>query len=200
MIAFLKGLLDSRREVDCIVDVNGVGYEVSMPASDMDRLPPAGEPVTIYTWHLQREDGAVLFGFLNSGDRRLFKVLLGVTGIGPKAALAVLSGLSQSQLEQAVLQQDVNALSRLPGIGRKTAERLLWELKDKLKISQWESPRVTGHEREDYSEALEALIALGYPAVAARGALQKVVDQELPPREEGKDRVAELVRRGLKHC
>jgi Holliday junction DNA helicase RuvA len=193
MIAFLKGLLEAKQDTGCTVDVNGVGYEVLMPASDLERLPSQGEPVVIHTWYVVREDSAQLFGFLQSEDRALFKILLSISGIGPKSALAVLSGLTQSE-------QDVDRLQRLPGIGRKTAERLLLELKDKIKISVL-LPRQAGAGggREDYGEAMEALSSLGYTQFQARTALQKVLDQDLPAREPGKDRVAELVKRALKH-
>jgi Holliday junction DNA helicase RuvA len=156
--------------------------------------------VVIHTWYVVREDSAQLFGFLQSEDRALFKILLSISGIGPKSALAVLSGLTQSELEEAVAQQDVDRLQRLPGIGRKTAERLLLELKDKIKISVL-LPRQAGAGggREDYGEAMEALSSLGYTQFQARTALQKVLDQDLPAREPGKDRVAELVKRALKH-
>jgi len=199
MIAFLKGILDSKFENSCIIDVNGIGYEVNMPTSDLERLPAVGEPVTIYTWHIQREDGQQLYGFLHPSDRKLFKLLLGVANVGPKSALAVLSGLTQSQLEQAVSQQDTAMLARVPGIGRKTAERLLLELKDKLEKVSTSPISIKGSERESLGDALEALVTLGYPSTQARAALQKVIDQDLPPLQAGRDRVAEFVRRALQH-
>lgn len=198
MIAFLKGILDSKTENTCLVDVNGVGYEVYMPASDMERLPPLGEPVTIHTWHVQREDAQQLYGFNNASDRKLFKLLLGVASVGPKSALAVLSGLKQEEIEQAVRQQDANRFAKIPGIGRKTAERLLLELKDKMKSVGTDLPKVPGAEGEAMGEALEALLTLGYSSTQARAALQKVVDQDLLPLKSDQDRVAEIVRRALK--
>jgi holliday junction DNA helicase RuvA len=198
MYAFLKGILDSKTENTCLVDVNGVGYEVYMPASDLGRLPTLGEPVTIHTWHVQREDVQQLYGFVNASDRKLFKLLLGVASVGPKSALAILSGLKQEEIEQAVMHQDANRFAKIPGIGRKTAERLLLELKDKMKSVTTDIPMVSGSEREAMGEAMEALLTLGYPNTQARAALQKVVDQDLPPVKENQDRVAEFVRRALK--
>ncbi|MBN1596608.1 Holliday junction branch migration protein RuvA [candidate division FCPU426 bacterium] len=199
MIAFLKGIVENKNENTCLLDVNGVGYEVSMPTPDIQRLPGAGQPATIYTWHVQREDGQQLYGFLQASDRRLFKTLLGVANVGPKSALAVLSGMTQAQLEEAVAKQDIAAFSGIPGIGRKTAERLLLELKDKLeKVHAAPLLAAKMAERDALGEALEALLTLGYSSLQARAALQKVVDQELPPAAEDQDRVAEFVRRALK--
>jgi Holliday junction DNA helicase RuvA len=197
MIAFLTGTVFSKVESACYVDVQGVGYEVSLPASEWERLPAVGEAVTLYTWYLGREDGVQLFGFLSWESRQLFKLLLSVNGVGPKSALAVLSGLSKPELEQAVARQDVGAFSRLPGIGRKTAERLLLELKDKVKVTPQEPG---GHQpglQSDAAQALEALEALGYPASRARTALQKAME-EAPP-VPGMDRVAHWVRQALKY-
>jgi Holliday junction DNA helicase RuvA len=198
MIAFLNGLIHSKSDSSCFVDVQGVGYEVVLPASEWDRLPPLGQPVTLYTWYLGREDGVQLFGFLSWESRQLFKLLLGVNGVGPKAALAVLSGLSKPDLEQAVARQDVQAFSRLPGIGRKTAERLLLELKDKLKISDLIPSSDTGGLHTDQAQALEGLLALGYSVQQARTALQKVAEQDIAA-PAGSDRVAHLIRQALKH-
>ncbi len=199
MIAFVKGVLAQRQDQTSIVDVNGVGYEVHMPASDLNRLPPLGEAVTLFTWHMKREDSEMLYGFLDEEDRFLFKILIGVSGVGPKAALAVLSGLSKAQLERAVAEQDVLMLSKLPGIGKKTAERLLLELKDKFKMDKGGPVGLKQEVREDFGEAMEALAALGYALSQARVAMQKVVDQELPSIRPGQDRVAEMVRLALKH-
>ncbi|MEW6515273.1 MAG: Holliday junction branch migration protein RuvA [candidate division FCPU426 bacterium] len=198
MIAFLKGIMEAITDHGCLVDVNGVGYEVLMPASQISRLPALGEPVTLYTWHMQREDGVQLFGFLAPEDRGLFKLLLGVTAVGPKSALAVLSALTLAQLEDVVARQDTAALSRIPGIGRKTSERLLLELKDKLKTPAAGTPVLPAAEQETLAEALEALAALGYSRVQARQALQKVAAEALPTGHSVEARLAEWVRRALR--
>lgn len=198
MIAFLNGIVHSKHEGACILDVNGVGYEVMLPASDWERLAPVGEPATLFTWYQNREDAVQLFGFLQWESRQLFKLLLSVSGIGPKSALAVLSGLTKPDLEQAVARKDIQAFSRLPGIGRKTAERLILELKDKLKVPPETGPTSMARiGQEDLGLALEALLALGYSAHQARNALQKVAEQNIaiPP---GDERVAFFVRQALK--
>jgi holliday junction DNA helicase RuvA len=196
MIAFLSGIVHSKTETACFVDVQGVGYEVTLPVSEWERLPAVGEPVMLYTFYQGREDGVQLFGFLSRESRQLFKLLLGVNGVGPKSALAVLSGLPKAALEQAVLRQDLAAFSRLPGIGRKTAERLLLELKDKLKApAAGPGPEAAGH--EDFALALEALQSLGYSALQARTALQKAAEET--GGNAGQDRVAALIRAALKH-
>jgi Holliday junction DNA helicase RuvA len=196
MIAFLSGIVHSKMETSCFVDVQGVGYEVILPFAEWERLPAVGEPVLVHTFYLGREDGVQLFGFLSWESRQLFKLLLGVNGVGPKAALAVLSGLSKAELEKAVSRQDVQAFSRLPGIGRKTAERLLLELKDKLKTPVvGPGPAAAG--QEESGLALEALQSLGYSALQARTALQKALEE--PGQGAGTDRVANLVRQALKH-
>lgn len=198
MIAFVKGILESVADHGCLVDVNGVGYEVQMPLSQIGRLPAPGEPVTLYTWHLQREDGVQLFGFLAPEDRGLFKLLLGVTAVGPKSALAVLSALTLAQLEEVVARQDAATLSRIPGIGRKTSERLLLELKDKLKTATRSLPPLPAAEQETLAEALEALASLGYSRTQARQALQKVASEALPAGASTEARLAEWVRRALR--
>ena len=199
MIARLKGILEEKSNSTCIVDVNGVGYEVNMPTSDLDRLPKENEPLVIYTWYLQREDRVQLYGFLAAEDRNIFKMLLGVNGIGPKAALAVLSGFTKSKLEEVIMQQNITSLSRLPGIGKKTAERLLLELKDKIKMPEFAPPEVNNQNREDYQEATSALMALGYSMTQARNVLQKVLMQVQGDDEIIKDKVAYLVKQALKY-
>ncbi|MCD4814456.1 Holliday junction branch migration protein RuvA [bacterium] len=198
MIAFVKGILESKSMTTCSIDVNGIGYEISMPASDISRLPNSGDPVVVHTWHVQREDSQQLFGFLQPSDRWLFKILLGVAKVGPKLALAVLSGLTQAQLEDIVMRQDAAMLSKIPGVGLKTAERLVLELKDKLEISQDTARAARPADRDAFAEALEALLTLGYSAAQARNALQKVAGQDLPAVQAGQDRVAEFVKKALK--
>jgi Holliday junction DNA helicase RuvA len=195
MIAFLKGLVSAKLDGACLVDVNGVGYEVNMPGSDLAQLPRVGEAVTLYTWYHGREDGVSLFGFMTPERRALFKLLLGVAGVGPKLALAVLSGFAPAELASAVSNQDIGALTHVPGIGRKTAERLLLELKDKLPAVAVGRNQLPAREREDFAEALEALLALGYSSAQARTALQKVADEMTS--STGNARVVEWVRRAL---
>src|SRR5947209_19321727 len=141
MITFLQGNLVSALPTQAIVDVAGVGYEVLIPLSSYDKLPTAGQPVRILTHLHVREDAHILYGFMTPAERDLFRLLVNnVTGIGPKLALAVLSGMSVSNFKAAVVNADVTALSKISGLGKKTAERIVLELKDKLGVAAaWEA-------------------------------------------------------------
>src|ERR1700747_959339 len=140
MIAFLDGELAEAWPTQVIVSVHGVGYLAQIPLSSFERLPPVGQRVRLLTHLVVREDAHLLFGFLSSAERDPFRFLLQpVTGVGPKLALAVLSGMSVSQFKSAVVQQDIAALSRISGLGKKTAERIVLELKDKVGVAAaWE--------------------------------------------------------------
>src|SRR3989442_11705697 len=167
MITFLDGKLVSALPTQAIVDVVGVGYEVFIPLSSYDKLPPAGQPVRLLTHLHVREDAHVLYGFMSAAERDLFRLLVNnVSGIGPKLALAVLSGMSVSSFKNAVVNSDVTAISKISGLGKKTAERIVLELKDKLGVAAaWEAASAAhapSPEQEQANEAVLALIALGY--------------------------------------
>ena len=132
MIGRITGILLDKRPPQIVVDVNGVGYELDVPMSTFYTLPAAGEQVSLHTHLVVREDAHLLYGFASEEERQTFRLLLKVSGIGAKTALAVLSGLTVADLREAVMRQETARLVRLPGIGKKTAERLLLELKDKL--------------------------------------------------------------------
>ncbi|MGF1645101.1 MAG: Holliday junction branch migration protein RuvA [Thiotrichales bacterium] len=173
MIARLRGELLEKRPPWVLVDVGGVGYEVEVPMSTLFALPDTGARVTLLT-HLQiREDAHVLFGFLTESERALFRQLLKVTGIGARMALAILSGMSPEEFRRCVLRGEAQSLVRLPGIGKKTAERLIVEMRDRLeKATYLAADAATGSiapAPDPASEAIEALIALGYkPPEASR--------------------------------
>ncbi len=162
MIGRLTGTLLEKHPPQVLVDVQGVGYEVDVPMSTFYNLPATGQPVTLLTHFSVREDAQQLFGFLTTKEREAFRLLIRITGVGPKLALAVLSGLSVDELAQAVTLQEAGRLTRIPGIGKKTAERLLLELKgklaDALPTGTGALPATTGVQ----ADALNALIALGY--------------------------------------
>src|ERR1044072_2383220 len=141
MIAFLNGTLASALPTQAIVDVRGVGYEVFIPLSSYDKLPAPGQPVQILTHLHVREDAQILYGFMTAPERDLFRLLVNhVSGIGPKLALAVLSGMSVSNFKSAVVNADIASLSKISGLGKKTAERIVLELKDKLGVvAAWEA-------------------------------------------------------------
>src|SRR5437868_11034114 len=141
MITFLEGTLTIALPTQAIIGVNGVGYEVFIPLSSYDKLPPAGQPVRMLTHLHVREDAHVLYGFMTAAERDLFRLLVNnVSGIGPKLALAVLSGMSVNNFKTAVVNSDVIALSKISGVGKKTAERMVLELKDKVGVAAaWEA-------------------------------------------------------------
>jgi Holliday junction DNA helicase RuvA len=160
MIGQLSGKLVSKNPPQVILDVQGVGYEIDVPMSSFYDLPEIGQGITLLTHFVVREDAQLLYGFLTHDERRAFRELIKVSGVGPRIGLAVLSGLSVSQLVQAISMQEVGLLTRVPGIGKKTAERLILELKGKLgesMASPGSSP--VGSQQADI---VHALLALGY--------------------------------------
>ncbi len=178
MISRLTGKLVEKQPPAIVVDVNGVGYELDVPMSTFYLLPATGAEVRLFTHLVVREDAHLLYGFGTDGERHVFRQLIRITGIGARIALALLSGMSVDELYAAVSQQDGVRLTRVPGIGKKTAERLLLELKDKLSLAPGATP-VAGAPMPSSNDALNALIALGYSDKEARAALAKL-DADLP--------------------
>src|ERR1700694_5363014 len=179
MITFLEGKLVSALPTQAIVDVSGIGYEVFIPLSSYDKLPASGQPVRILTHLHVREDAHVLYGFMTAAERDLFRLLVNnVSGIGPKLALAVLSGMSVNNFKSAIVNSDVAALSKISGLGKKTAERIVLELKDKLGVAAaWEAASAThapAPEQERANEAVLALIALGYKQAEAHRDVRQI--------------------------
>lgn len=171
MIGRLSGLLLDKNPAQLIVDCNGVGYEVGVPMSTFYNLPATGERVTLLTHMVVREDAQLLYGFGTTRERELFRELIKISGIGARTALAILSGMSVNDLAQAVTLQEVGRLTRIPGIGKKTAERLLLELKGKLGAELGTAP---GTEGESSNDVLSALLALGYSEKEALLAIKQV--------------------------
>jgi Holliday junction DNA helicase RuvA len=176
MIGRIHGILLDRQAPELLVDVNGVGYEIQAPMTTFYALPPVGEPVALHTHLIVREDAHLLYGFATREERALFRALIRVNGVGPKLALAILSGMDVDAFVRCVRDNDTNALVRLPGIGKKTAERLLIEMRDRLR--DWHvdgvavtegAARLPARADDALLEAESALIALGYkPQEAAR--------------------------------
>ena len=198
MITFLDGKLVTAWPTQAVVDVRGVGYEVFIPLSSYDKLPAPGQPVQILTHLHVREDAQILYGFMSSAERDLFRLLVNnVSGIGPKLALAVLSGMSVSNFKSAVVNADTASLSKISGLGKKTAERIVLELKDKLGVvAAWEAASAGNAptpEQTQANEAVLALIALGYKQVDAHKAVR-----DLQEREPGIKTAEELVKGTLK--
>lgn len=185
MISYIRGELCDIEEQKAIVDVNGVGYGIYMPQQALSLLPPMGQQVKIHTYLNIREDAMQLFGFLTKEDLNVFRPLIGVNGIGPKAGLNILSCLSPDELRFAVLSGDAKAISATPGIGKKTAEKLILELKDKLNIEDMLEHAAHGGDSEDLAsgtdtasntmqaEAVQALTALGYGSAESLRAVKK---------------------------
>ena len=195
MIGFLKGRLALKQPPALMVDVNGVGYELEAPMSTFYGLPSVGEPVALFTHLVVREDAHILFGFGTDGERRLFRGLLKISGVGPKIALGILSGASVEDFMRIIEAEDVAMLTRIPGIGRKTAERVIIEMRDSVQklavpTAGQASALGAGAALTPQSEAFSALIALGYkPPEVTR--LLKAAD------EPGLS-TTEIIRRALK--
>lgn len=169
MIGFLRGTLVSKRPPQLTVDVGGVGYDLETPMSTFYRLPEAGEPLTLLTHLLVREDVHALYGFSTEAERALFRKLLKVSGVGARIALGILSGISAEGFRRCVLERDLITLTRIPGIGRKTAERLLVEMADSMEQLVGDEPGGAAAANGAEGEAHGALLALGYkPAEVTR--------------------------------
>ena len=181
MISYLKGELAGAGEGIAVVDVGGMGFRVFITDRDQADLPAVGEPVQLYTYLSVREYAIWLYGFLSEEDRQVFRQLLTVSGVGPKAALGILSALSANDLRFAVFSDDVKAISKAPGVGLKTAKKLILELKDRLKLED-ASPGGGSMDEEagshmqdtDVTEAVEALVTLGYSSSEALRAVKRV--------------------------
>lgn len=169
MIAYVNGIIDDISDDNVVIDVNGIGYNVRISADTASRLPGEGEMVRLYTYTLVREDAFQLYGFLTKNDLDIFKKCITVNGIGPKGALAILSVMDADSLRYAIMAGDTKAISRAPGIGARTAERLILDLKDKIKIDDVligkEIAATASAQTADTPqkrEAVEALVSLGY--------------------------------------
>ena len=197
MIGRLRGTLAEKQPPHLLVDVNGVGYELEVPMTTLYRLPSIGEPLTLHTHLVVREDAHLLYGFSSKRERELFRELIRLNGVGPKLALALMSALEVDELVRCVQAEDTSALTRVPGVGKKTAERLLVELKDRFKV--WESmpsiaplvePARAAAVSSAQSDAVSALVALGFKPAEASRAVSLVDEDDLSSEE--------LIRRALK--
>lgn len=198
MLAYIKGNLEIKTKVYIVVETNGIGYKIFMPESAIDKLGDIGEKIQVHTYMRVREDDISLYGFINNEELRMFELLLGVSGIGAKGALTILSNITPSQFAIAVISNDIGILKKLPGIGPKTAQRVILELKDKLKKEQEitlaeeeeETPLQKAIlEDEKVQEAISALQVLGYSKKEITQALEKVDMEPLS--------VEDIIRKGL---
>lgn len=189
MIASLSGVIIESRLLQVVIETGGVGYEVNVPITTSEKLPGLGKQAKLYTYAVYRDDSQALYGFINRNDREFFKLLVEkVSGVGPKMALTLFSKLSVKMLELAIINEDAKLLSQCPGIGKKTAERLIMELRDKVKsgftsqpikpnISSLE-PSVEGEEEATkFQDAIAALTALGYKLNEADKAVNRAINK-----------------------
>lgn len=187
MIAFVRGTAVDMTENSVIVEAGGIGYEIYMTGTDLSQIH-MGEEVKIHTYFNVREDAMQLYGFRSKDDLQMFKLLLGVNGVGPKAAVGVLAGITADELRFAILSEDVKTLSKAPGIGKKTAQKLILELKDKMKLEdafeiklaheQEKAAAGLGEVSDGRQEAVEALVALGYGQAESLKAVNALEDVE----------------------
>ena len=183
MISFIRGYVADSTESSVILEAGGIGYEIFMTGTAIEKAVRESGEILVHTYFHVREDAMQLYGFLSRDDLQVFRLLLGVNGIGPKAALGILAGLTADELRFAVLSDDVKTLSRAPGIGKKTAQKLILELKDKLNAEEafglklahvQEEAGAEAAAADGSSEAVEALVALGYSSTQALQAVRKV--------------------------
>lgn len=188
MIRYLSGILAEVGEAEIVVEVEGIGYAVNVPVSMMELLPDLGEEIKVYTYFSVREDAMQLFGFLNREDLQMYRLLISVNGIGPKAGLGIMGTLTGEDLRYAVMSEDAKTIAKAPGIGPKTAKKVILELKDKIDLEEMvasavgqDSPGAAGAARRAGTEdqgvvqdAIEALVVLGYPKTDAARAVRSV--------------------------
>ncbi len=182
MINYLQGILLERRVEGCtLLTSGGVGYELRLPAGALERLPETGQEVGLYVRTLVREDAIELFGFSDKDEQEVFSLLISVSKLGPKIALAILSTFDPQSLRETVLREDAQALTRVPGIGQKSAKRLIWELKDKFQGwgPEVSGPgKISGTRQTTFSDALAGLVNLGYKEGEIRSVLSRVLEQD----------------------
>ena len=194
MIGQIRGTLIARQAPEILVDVGGIGYEIQVPMTTLYQLPEPGQPVTLLTHFVVREDAQQLFGFAESADRRLFRELIKVSGVGPRLALTLLSGMDAADFARCLQRDDSAALVALPGVGRKTAERLLVEMRDKAgdwlddlspeSAAQAGTSKAGAHGNDQRVEAEQALVTLGYKLTEAAKLIAAVDAAPETPSEE----------------
>lgn len=182
MIDYVSGSLATKKPTEAVIDVGGIGYRVLIPTSTFERLPEVGEDAMLLTHHHVREDAITLFGFLSTEERRVFEMMLAVSGIGPKLALAALSALRPSEIRQRILEGDAAMLTRIPGVGKKTAERLIIELRDRFEKDGLDAGEASGSaaapDGNFRADAMSALESLGLSRSAAEKAVIGVLRKD----------------------
>ena len=184
MIARLSGIIIQKSIMNCLVDVNGTGYLVIVPLSTFYELPEIGFPVVLRTYMHVREDSISLYGFITEEERDAFQMMISISGIGPKLAINILSGITAGEWFRAVAGEDIKRLTVIPGVGRKTAERMILELKEKiakLNMEKFPSSKTVSGTAQLKEDALSALINLGYKGSTARDAVEKIIKEGEEP-------------------
>jgi Holliday junction DNA helicase RuvA len=194
MISRLTGILAAKRAPQILIDCHGVGYEADVSMTTFYKLPEVGQQISIWTHLLVREDSHSLIGFDNEQERKLFRQLIRITGVGPKMALTILSGIDEQQFALCIANNDIAMLTRLPGVGKKTAERLIIEMRDKIDVTAGDLPTqqavAGGH--SIVNEAIEALQALGYKPIDAEKMISRAQQQG-----ESADSASQLIKQAL---
>ena len=198
MFAYIKGELDTKTDTFVVIDVQGVGYKIFMPAKSIESLGEIGQTVKVYTYYYVREDNISLYGFSSNEELRMFELLLSVSGVGAKSAIIMLSEISPSSFALAVISNDVSKLVKIPGVGKKTAARIILELKDKLKteetIDKNEKINLAIEDDNKDSEAIAALQVLGYTRKEIEKVLEKIDVQNMQLEEIIKQALQYLAR------
>ena len=194
MISRLTGILAAKRAPQILIDCHGVGYEADVSMTTFYKLPEVGDQISIWTHLLVKEDSHSLIGFDNEQERKLFRQLIRITGVGPKMALTILSGIDEQQFAVCIANNDVAMLTRLPGVGKKTAERLIIEMRDKIDLAAGDLPtrRATAGGHSIVNEAIEALQALGYKPTDAEKMISRAQQQG-----ESADSASQLIKQAL---
>lgn len=201
MIGRLQGILLTKAPPQLLIDVNGVGYEIDAPMSTFYQLPNTGDSVVLHTHLVVREDAQLLYGFYSEAERHMFRNLIKINGVGPKLALTILSGISLTEFTRCVMEDDAKSLTALPGVGKKTAERLIIELRDKIGKEfdaalpdKGEPSQLLIHETSPVRDAVSALVALGYKAQEASRMVREIDADGLSTEEIIRESLQGLVR------
>lgn len=205
MIAYLEGKLVDKSPTQLVLDINGVGYEVKIPLSTFDKLGENGSKAKILTYQYVREDTLQLFGFATIEEKNLFELLITITGIGPKTALGILSSISVNDFQRSIVSEDLDSLTSISGIGKKSAQRLIVELKEKIGGEEFRFKKDMGlKDRSELilvEEALKALVSLGFNKAQAKEAVNKAKSEsDLKMHSQKKLGLEELIKKALKYA
>ena len=198
MIATISGTLTSKSPTEVVVDCSGVGFHIFISAISSSKLTDIGSTVTLFTHLIHREDAMQLFGFTEVAEKQIFLLLISVSGIGPKSAINILSSISTGDIKYAISNENILLLQKLPGIGRKTAERLIIELKDKIKKIKTDATETVSHDIDIFEDAVGALVNLGYNRKVAEISVQKAIQHLKEIDSNENPSIEEIIRTSFK--